>query len=52
MVKEKIKDNVKLYQCEVCKLYYREKEWAERCQEWCEKHNSCNLEITSHAIKI
>ena len=39
------------FQCPVCKLWYAEKEWAERCQAWCLEHQSCNLEITKHAIK-
>ena len=39
------------YQCEDCKLLYLEKEWAEKCEAWCLRHHSCNLEITSHAVK-
>jgi len=41
----------KKYQCDDCKLWYHEKVWAEKCEAWCKKTNSCNLEITSHAIK-
>ncbi len=37
--------------CEICKLKYRSRKWAEKCEEWCRKNKSCNLEITSHAIK-
>ena len=53
MVKE-IKDknkNQKLYACEECGFKYGEKKWAEKCQEWCGEHKSCNLEIISHAVK-
>lgn len=39
------------FQCDVCKLWYKELEWAEKCEAWCRKTNSCNLEITKHAIK-
>ena len=40
-----------LYKCRECGLKYQEKEWAEKCQAWCKKYKSCNLEITKHAIK-
>lgn len=41
----------KFYMCPICGLKYKEKKWAKKCEEWCKKHNSCNLEITKHAIK-
>lgn len=41
----------KLYQCFKCGLKYKEKEWAEKCEKWCRKNESCNLEITKHAIQ-
>jgi len=41
----------KLYKCSICGLEYRNKKFAKKCEEWCKKHNSCNLEITKHAIK-
>lgn len=41
-----------LYQCPECGLKYKEKEWAEKCERWCKKHKSCNLEITKHAVNI
>lgn len=40
----------KLYKCPACGLKYKEQEWAEKCEEWCKKHKSCNLEITKHAL--
>lgn len=49
MVKDMLKDEQKLYQCEACGFHYREKEWAEKCEQWCREHNSCNFEITAHA---
>jgi hypothetical protein len=39
------------YQCEACKLLYKDSFWAESCEVWCKEYNSCNLEITQHAIK-
>lgn len=51
MVKATKKENQELYQCEECGFQYAEKEWAEKCEAWCRKHQSCNLEITAHAIK-
>lgn len=44
------KENKILYQCPECGLYYKEKEWAEKCEAWCRKYKSCNLEIIKHAI--
>ncbi|MEK6915481.1 MAG: hypothetical protein AABW89_02990 [Nanoarchaeota archaeon] len=37
-------------QCDKCGLSYNNKIKANKCQEWCKKHKSCNLEITKHAI--
>lgn len=39
-----------LYQCPECGFWYKEKEWAEKCEVWCKEHKSCNLEITKYAI--
>ena len=39
------------YQCKECGFRYKDKEWAEQCAAWCEKHHSCNLEIIQHAIQ-
>lgn len=41
----------KLYQCPECGFWYKEKKWAQKCEQWCRKHKSCNIEITKHAIK-
>lgn len=45
------KENKELYQCEECRLYYKNREWAERCEIWCKEHHSCNLIITKNAIE-
>lgn len=39
------------YQCKVCRLFYTDRVYAKKCEKWCAAHNSCNLEITKHAIK-
>jgi len=40
-----------LYQCDVCKLKYRSKETAEKCEKWCTETGTCNLEIIAEAVK-
>ena len=50
MVKETIKVNQRVYECEECKLLYRDKKWAEKCEDWCRKNHSCNLSITKHTL--
>ncbi len=40
----------KTWTCKICKFKYRTKALAQKCQTWCEKYKSCNLEITKHAI--
>lgn len=45
-------DGASYYQCDVCKLYYAEKHWAEECEAWCREHASCNIEITKHAVEL
>lgn len=39
------------FKCKECGLLYKEKTWASKCQEWCAKNKSCNIEIIKHAIK-
>ena len=51
MVKEIKRDGKTLYVCEVCGLAYEEKEWAAKCQSWCETHEgSCNFEYVQHSV--
>lgn len=50
MVKQIQKDNLVLYQCEECGFAYADRELAEKCQAWCKKYKSCNLEITKFAV--
>jgi hypothetical protein len=46
----KREDETLQYACERCGFVYSEKEWAEKCEAWCSKHQGCNLDITQHAI--
>ena len=51
MVKELLKGVKKIYACEECNFYFRERDLAKKCEKWCRENKSCNLDITSHAIK-
>ncbi len=41
-----------VYKCMKCGWIYRKKSLAEKCEQWCQKHKSCNLEIAKYAIKL
>lgn len=51
MVKEEMREGKKVYLCELCDFAYEDKGWAERCEAWCDRYKSCNLDIIQHAIK-
>jgi hypothetical protein len=40
----------KIYRCKSCGLIYEEKEWAEKCEAFCRKHNACDMDIIKHAL--
>ena len=46
------KEKKTLYVCEECGFAYEQKKWAEKCQRWCHKHQSCNLEIMQHGVPL
>ena len=52
MVKEIENQGRKVYQCEECEFLYEDKDWADKCEEWCRENHSCNMEIIKHAVKI
>ena len=52
MLKEIIHDKEKYFQCSVYNFYYKTESLAKKCEDFCEKHNSCSLEITKHTVKI
>jgi hypothetical protein len=39
-----------LYQCDECKLFYRDLDLAQKCEDWCKEHNSCNIEISAQSV--
>lgn len=38
-----------LHQCKECGLRYKDKSAAEKCEEWCKEHKTCNIEIIKHS---
>ncbi|MCX5751222.1 MAG: hypothetical protein NT099_06115 [Candidatus Saganbacteria bacterium] len=50
MVAEIIKGHKRYYVCDECGMGYAKLELAKKCQAWCTKHRSCNLEIIKFAI--
>ncbi len=52
MVKEIEEKSKKYFVCEICGFGYNEKNTAQKCQNWCSKHKSCNLQITKNAVGI
>ena len=52
MVKEVKKSGKIYFQCEICKFFYKDKKWAQKCEDFCKKHKSCSIEITKHSVKI
>ncbi len=38
----------KVYVCKECGYEYEDKIWAEKCENWCREHKSCNLDIIKH----
>lgn len=52
MVKQANKNNKNYYICEECDFAYSDNEIASKCEDWCKKHHSCNMEITKYAINL
>ncbi|MEM5815331.1 MAG: hypothetical protein QXD89_02495 [Candidatus Aenigmatarchaeota archaeon] len=46
------KESKKYYQCEECGHIYEREELANKCEEWCKEHKSCNLEIVKESVNI
>ncbi len=50
---EEVSHNDKIYyQCEACRYYYKTKKLAQECEDFCNKHKSCSLEITKYSVKF
>ena len=41
-----------VFKCLSCGWLYENRLMAEKCEAWCKKYKSCNMEIVKHAIKI
>ncbi len=52
MVKQTKKRDKLFYICEECGFVYKSKDMAQKCENWCKKYKSCNVDITKHAVKI
>ncbi len=53
MVSEKQKDNKTYYMCDICKLAYKKKEMALKCESWCKDNpGSCNPDVVKFAVDI
>ena len=51
-MKEIKKDGKTYYMCEACDMYYESKEIAQKCEDFCNKYKSCNLELIKYAVNI
>jgi len=48
-----IKKNGKEYfQCEECRLWYLDKGIAQKCEGWCRKNKSCNIEYIKYSVEL
>jgi len=52
MVKGLKRQGKTYYLCPVCGIAYLDREWAEKCQDFCARYSSCSLEITGHAVSL
>ncbi len=52
MVKEVQKRGKHLFICEECDYAYEQKEWAEKCEQWCRTYHNCNMEIIQHGVPL
>lgn len=50
MIKEINKKGKRAFMCGECCIAYKDKKWAEKCEAWCKKHNSCNPKITCYSL--
>lgn len=50
MVQEVERRGKTYYLCSVCQMAYLEREWAQKCEEFCVKYKGCSIEIIQHAV--
>ena len=51
MVKIIKRKDENVYECEECGFFYKEKQWSQKCEEWCKTHHSCNVSVIAHAVR-
>ena len=51
MVLEKQVNGKTAHMCEICKFSYEDKEWAQKCEDFCKEKGMCSMDITEHAIE-
>jgi len=49
MVNELMRKGETIYLCELCGFGYKDLNTAEQCEQYCDTHGSCSLEITRKA---
>jgi len=52
MVKPISKNNKTYYICAECNFAYKDRKTAMKCEEWCNKYKSCNMQITKSSVGI
>jgi hypothetical protein len=52
MVKEVEHKGKKYFMCEACDMYYLDSATAQKCEDFCNKFKSCDLEIMKHAVNL
>jgi hypothetical protein len=52
MVREIDNNDEKRFICEACGFTYKEREWAEKCEDYCTTHGACSIDITRHADQM
>ena len=52
MVKKADKERKTYFICEACGFAYKDMKIAKECEDYCNKHHSCPLEITKNAVKL
>lgn len=40
-----------IFVCPVCGLHYYDEEIVKKCEAWCTKYKSCNLEFIKHSLE-
>ena len=40
-----------LYLCEICKLKYKNRSIAKKCEDFCDNKKACSLEIIKHVVE-